>query len=135
MTRRTAMVFLVLAAVTLTACGGGSDTATAPALRTVDAGTAAEVLDEGQAVLLDIRTPEEFDAGKIAGSVNIDYYADDFAALLDDLDKDATYVVYCRSGNRSGASMEIFADLGFESIYEIDGGIVEWDAAGLPIVP
>ena len=134
MTRNAALTLLVLAAVTFSACGG-SGTATDQALRTVDAGTAAEVLDEGQAVLLDIRTPEEFAAGKIAGSVNIDFYAADFAAQLDELAMDTTYVVYCRSGNRSGAAMKTFEDLGFESIYEVDGGIVEWSAAGLPVAP
>lgn len=130
MRRRLIALVIALAAV-LTACGGTSTDVT----QTVDAATAADLLTEGDGVLLDIRTPEEFAAGKIAGSQNIDFYAADFAAQLDRLDKDATYFVYCRSGNRSSLSMNTFADLGFSSVYEIDGGILNWNAAGLPIVP
>ncbi len=130
MRRRLIALVIALAAV-LTACGGTSTDVT----QTVDAATAADLLAEGDGVLLDIRTPEEFAAGKIAGSQNIDFYAADFAAQLDRLDKDATYFVYCRSGNRSSLSMNTFADLGFSSVYEIDGGILNWNAAGLPIVP
>lgn len=130
MRRRLIALVIALAAV-LTACGGASTDVT----QTVDAATAADLLAEGDGVLLDIRTPEEFAAGKIAGSQNIDFYAADFAAQLDRLDKDATYFVYCRSGNRSSLSMNTFADLGFSSVYEIDGGILNWNAAGLPIVP
>lgn len=130
MHRRLIALVIALAAV-LTACGGTSTDVT----QTVDAATAADLLAEGDGVLLDIRTPEEFAAGKIAGSQNIDFYAADFAAQLDRLDKDATYFVYCRSGNRSSLSMNTFADLGFSSVYEIDGGILNWNAAGLPIVP
>lgn len=130
MRRRLIALVIALAAV-LTACGGTSTDVT----QTVDAATAADLLAEGDGVLLDIRTPEEFAAGKIAGSQNIDFYAADFAAQLDRLDKDATYFVYCRSGNRSSQAMDTFEDLGFSQVYEIDGGILNWNAAGLPIVP
>jgi rhodanese-related sulfurtransferase len=41
--------------------------------------------------------------------------------------------VYCRSGNRSAAAMDLFADLGFETVYEVDGGIVNWVTVGLPV--
>jgi rhodanese-related sulfurtransferase len=105
------------------------------ALTTVTPSDAAEVIaSDSDVVVLDIRTPEEYAAGIIEGAVNIDFYEADFASQLDALDKDAHYVVYCRSDNRSGQAMGTFADLGFAEVTEVDGGIVEWYAAGLPVV-
>lgn len=128
---RGAAVLLVLVAVALAACGGGSSTRV---IETVSPQDAAEKLAEEPAlVLLDIRTPEEVAAGHLPGSVNIDFYADDFAAQIGALDRDAGYVVYCRSGSRSGQAMELFDSLGFSDVTEIDGGIVAWSTAGLPI--
>ena len=123
-------LLLALGALVLAACS--SDGAT---LETVDPETAAEVIvAEPEAVVLDIRTAEEFDQGIIEGAVNIDFYASDFAEQLDALDKDTHYVVYCRSDNRSGQAMDTFADLGFTEVTEIDGGIVNWYETGLPVV-
>jgi phage shock protein E len=105
------------------------------ALTTVSPTDAAEVIaGDPEVVVLDIRTPEEYADGIIEGAVNIDFYDTDFASQLDTLDKDTHYVVYCRSGNRSGQAMGAFADLGFAEVTEVDGGIVDWYAAGLPVV-
>jgi phage shock protein E len=124
-----ALAAITLAAISLAAC---SSSAT---LETVSPEAAAAVIDgTSDVVVLDIRTPEEFADGIIDGAVNIDFYEPDFAAQLDTLDKDADYVVYCRSDNRSGQAMDVFADLGFTSVTEIDGGIVAWYQAGLPVV-
>jgi rhodanese-related sulfurtransferase len=104
-------------------------------LTTVTPTDAAEVIaSDSDVIVLDIRTPEEYAAGVIEGAVNIDFYEADFASQLDGLDKDAHYVVYCRSDSRSGQAMGIFADLGFAEVTEVDGGIVEWYEAGLPVV-
>ncbi len=128
--RGVTVVVLVLA-VLVAACGGGSTTRT---LETVSAQDAAEKLaEEPAAVLLDIRTPEEVAAGHLGGALNIDFYADDFADRIGELDRNASYVVYCRSGNRSGQAMELFDSLGFADVTEIDGGILAWSAAGLPV--
>ena len=59
--------------------------------------------------------------------------AADFADRLSDLDKDTPYFVYCRSGNRSATTIDMMRDLGFTEVYELDGGIASWAAAGLPI--
>jgi rhodanese-related sulfurtransferase len=125
------VALLIGVVMLLAACGGDSSTGV---LDTVPALEAASVLDSRpDAVLLDIRTPQEFAEGRIAGSVNIDFYEADFRSRLDALDRDTTYVVYCRSGNRSDSAMDIFTDLGFTSVYEVDGGIISWVNSGLPI--
>ena len=85
-------------------------------------------------VVLDIRTPEEYAEGYIEDAINMDYYAADFEQQLDKLDKNQTYLVYCRTANRSGQAMPIFEELGFKTVYNMLGGIVAWQAAGYPIV-
>lgn len=112
----------------LSACGAET---TAAVVESVSPQAASEILDSPGAVLLDIRTPDEFVAGHIAGAENIDYYAADFAARLGALDPDTTYVIYCRSGNRTTAALEIFRELGFTKVHAIAGGIVAWETAGL----
>lgn len=126
---RTAALLLALA-LALGACGG--DTAT---IELVDAGEASDLLASppDSLVVLDVRTPEEFAQGRIADSVNIDFYAPTFAAQLDELDKDTPYFVYCRSGNRSAETIDTMRELGFTEVYELEGGIVSWAGAGLPI--
>ncbi|MEN8237651.1 MAG: rhodanese-like domain-containing protein [Actinomycetota bacterium] len=127
-------LLLATAALGAVVLAGCSSAATA-AVETVAPATAAEIITtESDEVVLDIRTPEEFDEGVIEGAINIDFYAADFAARLDTLDKDAHYVVYCRSGNRSGQANSTFEELGFTNVTEIDGGIANWYNAGLPVV-
>lgn len=85
-------------------------------------------------IILDVRTPEEYSEGHIEGAINIDYYADDFENKLDELDKGKTYLVYCRTGSRSASARDIMTDLGFKNIYNMTGGISDWQSAGYPIV-
>ena len=123
-----ALVVLLL----VTACSSGSDTAT---IDLVSPAEAAQVIEDDPAglVVLDIRTPEEFNEVRLAGAVNVDYYDADFADQLDALDKNDPYVMYCRSGNRSSDAIKTMKELGFVEVYEIDGGIVNWYDSGYPV--
>jgi rhodanese-related sulfurtransferase len=118
---------VVAVALVLAACGGGATAV----VETVSPQVAADLLASPDAVLLDIRTPDEFAAGHLVDAVNIDFYAPDFADRLAALDPATTYVVYCRSGNRTTAALDVFRDLGFTAVHAVDGGIVAWEAAGL----
>lgn len=122
---------MLLALLVLAACGGS---ATAE-IQLVSATEAAAVLDDRapEVVLLDVRTPEEVREVRVPGSVNLDFYGADFAAQLDTLAKDVPYVVYCRSGNRSSQTMDIMRELGFSQVWDVDGGIIAWNQAGLPV--
>ena len=85
-------------------------------------------------IILDLRTPREFDQGHIAGARLIDYYNPQFTQRLKELDRSKTYLIYCRTGNRSGRTMNMIADMGFGKIYHLKAGIVEWAARKLPLV-
>lgn len=75
-------------------------------------------------VVIDVRTPGEVAAGYIKGTDQfIDYNGADFETKIAALDKDKTYVVYCRSGNRSTKALNKMAELGFTKLYELNGGI------------
>jgi rhodanese-related sulfurtransferase len=80
------------------------------------------------AVILDVRTEDEFNEGFIANAINIDIHrGQDFVNEIEALDKNKNYYVYCRSGMRSAKACEIMNQLGFENAYNLIGGITEWD--------
>ena len=84
--------------------------------------------------ILDVRTPEEFADGYIEGAINLDYQAENFSGELSKLDKNKTYLVYCRSGKRSAGALNIMAELGFREVYNMTGGIIDWEEAGLATI-
>jgi len=83
-------------------------------------------------VIIDVRTPEEFAEGYIENAVNIDFRSETFLDELNKLDKNKTYVVYCRSGHRSSSALNTMAELNFREAYNILGGINKWREEGLP---
>jgi rhodanese-related sulfurtransferase len=90
--------------------------------------------EEKKVTVLDIRTPEEFGEGHIAGAKNLDFLkSTEFEAKLKELDKSKPYLVHCQSGGRSSRSLKVFKKLGFETIYHLDGGLGGWQAAGKPV--
>lgn len=109
---------------------------TAPGIRLVSAvdGAAIQANPPENLVILDVRTPEEFAEGHLEGAIMIDFYRDDFTELLAGLDPDVPYLLYCRSGNRSGQTAAAMTELGFSDVADIDGGIVSWTQSGLPTV-
>jgi rhodanese-related sulfurtransferase len=85
-------------------------------------------------IILDVRTPDEFNSGHLASAVNIDYYSSDFKDKIGQLDRNKEYLVYCRTGIRGASSVRIMLDLGFTKVQNLSGGIVEWVNAGYPTV-
>ena len=92
----------------------------------LDAAAFAELITTPDVILLDVRTPEEFLESHIPGSLNIDFYGEDFLPDLAALDRSKRYAIYCRSGKRSNDSCQIMTELGFDDLYNLRGGIIEW---------
>ena len=89
---------------------------------------------EAGVITLDVRTPIEFAEGHIEGARLIDFQSGNFENEIAALDKNATYAVYCRSGNRSGQAVKVMQDAGFINVFNMNGGVIEWANAGLPLV-
>lgn len=90
-------------------------------------------INVGSVQLVDVRTPEEFADGHIAGALNINVKSDDFRQKAEKaLSKDSVVLVYCRSGRRSLDAAKILTELGYKVI-NLKGGIIEWREAGLPV--
>ncbi|WP_371176745.1 rhodanese-like domain-containing protein [Buchananella felis] len=130
------------AIVAATALAGCSSNEAAPASRPAEAASAPAAGQEAsagqevaaEAVLIDVRTPEEFAAGHLEGAINIDVNSADFATKIGELDPAGTYLVYCRSGNRSGQAVEQMKGMGFQNVTNA-GGFQQASAdLGLPIV-
>ena len=127
------VVLLVLAlSVLVAACSADTGTQT---IDLVSPSEAAAIIDDASddLVILDIRTPEEYQAARIEGAIMVDFYAADFTDQLGELDKDVPYVMYCNSGNRSADAAKTMEDLGFAEVHEIDGGIQNWYQQGYPV--
>lgn len=82
--------------------------------------------------LIDVRTPEEYAGGHLISALNYDWNNADFAINVGALDKSKPVLVYCRSGNRSKDAADHLRSNGFTAVYELDGGISAWEAAGKP---
>jgi rhodanese-related sulfurtransferase len=76
-------------------------------------------------IILDVRTPEEYRDGHLDGAISLDYFGDEFLDDFDKLDKQRTYLVYCRSGRRSVRVCTLMRNAGFSSVYQLDGGLME----------
>lgn len=85
-------------------------------------------------VILDVRTPGEYAQGHIAGALLLDYKNPRFSAQLDRLDKSKHYLIYCRTGNRSGRALQMMDKLGFDQIFHLKAGITDWASQKLPLV-
>lgn len=83
-------------------------------------------------VLLDVRTPQEYEAGHIAGAKLLNFRSPDFEEQVKNLPKNKSYLLYCRTGHRSGMAKEIFKKYGLK-VQHMVGGITAWKEKGLPV--
>lgn len=119
----------VLAVLALAGCGTA-----ASAVQTVDPQSFLSTASQSGAVVIDVRTPEEFAAGHLPNAVNVNVEGPTFDTQIASLDKGATYAVYCRSGRRSAVATDAMATAGFTSVYNLDGGLDDLAAAGATVV-
>jgi thioredoxin len=119
--------FLILSFV-LFSCNGQSP----KSVNTIDALSFSKKIKETpNPQILDVRTPEEFASEHIDNAENVNWLSDDFVANTAKYEKTKPIYVYCKSGGRSQKAAAKLAELGFTTIYELEGGILKWNAAGL----
>lgn len=128
MRRTIAAALVALALLATGACSSSPDV-----VRVVEATEAVELIEAGDAFVIDVRTAAEFAAGHVAGARNIDVSSPTFEDEVESLDKGAGYLVYCQTGNRSGTAVDKMAGLGFEDLVDA-GGIASLEAAGAEVV-
>ncbi len=130
-----ALSVLLVIGVTLTGGCVRDETATIEDITSQEAFTLIQNnQNDPDFVIIDVRTPEEFVAEHIENATNIDFYSEAFRDTLNTLDKNKTYLIYCRSGGRSGSALDIMAELNFKKVYNVSGGIIAWNAEGFPTV-
>ena len=141
---KTFSILFVTALLTVLAANAGAQPAksqtkgetpsSASSVKNVEAEQAAKLLKENKKiVVLDVRTPEEFAAGHIAGATNLDFHNPDFEKKLSVLDKSKSYLVHCAAGGRSAKTRELMKKQQFQSIYHLEGGLKAWEKAGNPV--
>lgn len=86
-----------------------------------------------EAVLIDIRTPDEWATGVLEGAQKVDWFVD-FKAQTEGWDKEKAYYLYCRSGGRSRSASDFMSTAGFKEVYNMLGGIRAWNSAEYPVV-
>ncbi|MBF6607446.1 MAG: thioredoxin [Flavobacterium sp.] len=125
---KTNIIFSVVIGLLFISCQGQKS----EAVKNLSATEFAEKIKntpDGQ--LIDVRTPGEYGAGNISNSRNIDWNGDQFEAEIATLDKSKPVLVYCKSGGRSGQAAEKLQKMGFTEIYNMNGGFLKWESAGL----
>ena len=131
-----AISVVTLSTVYLIGCSAKNPSGTN--FKDISARDASDLIQKNQGnsnfIILDVRTPAEFDTGHIKDALNVDYESADFSSQISKFDKDKTYLVYCRSGNRSRSASMLLISLGFKNVYNMMDGILQWQAAGFPVV-
>jgi rhodanese-related sulfurtransferase len=120
--------FLVL----LTGCRT-DETGSGRGVERVDVEVFSQRAEQGDRILLDVRTPAEFEAGHIPGAVNLDIQSPSFATELGTLDRNARYLVYCRSGRRSARACDMMVEMGFIDLTDLAPGFNGWTSGGKPV--
>lgn len=115
------VVVTFLFVFSLVACTKSSDT-----IKTISSTELQSKVGQ-QIQLIDVRTPDEFLENNIEGAQNIDISSNDFEQKVAKLDKNKPIYVYCRKGSRSRKVSQKLEDLGFTEIYDLKGGILEWN--------
>lgn len=126
---RTLIAGLMIMASALTAYAAQS-------LQTISAAESNVLINQNKAnpdfVVLDVRTPGEYAQGHLKQSQLMNFHGEGFEEELGKLDKSKTYLIYCRSGGRSGMALKLMERLEFESVYNMGGGFNDWSRAEFP---
>ena len=87
-----------------------------------------QALVEKGYIIIDVRTPEEYAEGHIQGALNINVKSESFVTEIENLSKSDTLLVYCRYGRRSLYAAQVMVSFGFQKIYDLEGGFLNWES-------
>ena len=124
------LLFLSLPVFAISSCSNGQVKSTNMVLEAND--FADKINATAAAVVVDVRTPEEFSKGHLKKAKNFDWNGDDFQKQISQVDKSKPVFVYCLSGGRSGLAAKQMRSDGFKEVFELSGGMMKWRAAKLP---
>jgi rhodanese-related sulfurtransferase len=117
----------------LTGCGTDSTSLTEPFVKNVDAERFNELVQSGDGITLDVRTPEEVSEGYIPSAIALNFQSEDFEEKISQLPKEKEIYVYCKVGGRSSKAAELLNNKGFTKVYQLENGIDGWKEKGFPI--
>jgi len=100
----------------------------------VNSNKAKQLIKENNLIIIDVRTPQEYNAGHLKDAKNINISDKNFRSRIENLDKNDSYLVYCRTGSRSRHTIGLMKELNFKSVYHLEDGIAEWVREGNPVV-
>ena len=128
---------VILFAVMLTMASVQAEEEQVTAVDKIEVTDAKEyVARHDNAIIMDVRTPVEYDMSHITGALNANVQDDDFESMVAGLDKDKTYLVHCTKNpadGRSSRALETLQQMGFKNLYSLEGGYVAWKEAELPL--
>jgi len=131
------LIVFVFFLISASGCLSDQKPAEKPQYTDISIGQGKEMIDRGEVFILDVRTPEEYAAGHINGSTLLavqDIPAQELDNRLKEIPKDRKILVYCRTGHRSTQASKILVENGFAEVYNMQGGITEWNKAGYETV-
>jgi len=131
------LAFILSFGMIATSCGPGTaqddkaEQADAPDLvvtkyQNIDVAQFDRLMENKDHIVLDVRTPDEIAEGKIGDAIELDYFAPSFDSDLGKLDKGRKYLVYCKAGGRSSKTAQTMVDMGFQHVYNLEGGYTSW---------
>jgi len=129
---RTSLCLLLILFLVQTFSGAGEGL-----LKTISPKEASDLIakhkNNADFIILDVRTPREFKSGHIEKAILLDYYSKIYTEELKSLDKTKTYLIYCRTGNRTGKTLNLIKNMGFSRVYNMDKGIKGWRSKGFSV--
>ena len=135
---RIALPILVVAVVSSSGCSNAqSEKNAGPILKDVSNAEFQQLMTSlDGALLLDVRTPEEWNEGHLAGAAHVDYWGDEkaFEDAMNSIPRDRPVLVYCAGGGRSGLTAKELVAAGHKEVYNLENGISSWERDGLPVV-
>ncbi len=126
--------FLFVALLSLPLVALAQKSSDAPIVQHITPEQMQQMIANKPGVVLDVRTPQETAEGMIDGAIQKDLFDDDFGETINRFDRNVPVYLYCASGGRSSDAADVFIESGFNSVYNMTGGIYKWEDQNLPIV-